>query len=486
MQQPVRRLSLGTMAAFGFGQTAEGIKNAAFNTFVLFYYQQVVGISGTLTGIALGIALCFDAVTDPIAGAVSDKTRTRWGRRHPFMLAAAIPLSLAFFFLFNPPDALSEFGSFLWLTLFAVLVRGTLTFYHIPHLALGAEMARDYNQRSTLFAFSTLFSLLGGAMAGFLAYRLFFPTTPEFNPGLLNPAGYVSFSLTFGIAMSLAIVACVFGTRREIPHLVQPIQIAPFGFVRLFREVMEAFQNRSFRAIFFGMLLGTLIISVEAVLSAYMGLHFWEFTTEQLALIPPVAMVGILLSLPLTPIVTRVLDKKLSLIVPAALAIINGNVLIVLRLLDVSWFPDNESALMLPLVMLTTFITATIAPVIFTSINSMFADIADEHELDTGERREGVIYAARAFCLKATGAVGVVVGGLMLDVIAFPRGAVSGSVDPDTVWQLGFVQGPATSIFSFCGLILYARYRLNRARHAEILAALEARRVAAEDPAEAS
>ncbi|MCC5887459.1 MAG: MFS transporter [Gammaproteobacteria bacterium] len=481
MQGPVRRLSLGTMAAYGFGQTAEGIKNAAFNTFVLFYYQQVVGVSGTLTGIALAIALCFDAVTDPLAGAISDKAMTRWGRRHPFMLAAAIPLSLSFFFLFNPPDGLSEIGSFLWLALFAVLVRGSMTFYHIPHLALGAEMAMDYNQRSTLFAFSTLFSLGGGVVTGFLAYTLFFPTTPEYSPGLLNPAGYVNFSTTFAIAMAISIAACVFGTRKEIRHLRQPITIVPFGVTRMLKEIMEAFRNRSFRALFFGMMLGTMIISIEAVLSPFMGLHFWGFTTEQLAMLPLVAMVGLLLSLPLTPIVTRALDKKLSLIVPAALAIINGNVLIVLRLLDVPWFPTNESPWMLPLVMVTTFITATIAPVIFTSINSMFADIADEHELDTGERREGVIYAARAFCLKATGAAGVMVGGVILDFIAFPRAAPAGSVNPDTIWMLGLLQGPATSVFSFFGLLLYATYRLNRARHAEILEELERRRAAAEE-----
>jgi glycoside/pentoside/hexuronide:cation symporter, GPH family len=476
MAVPVRRLRLPTMAAFGFGQTAEGISNAAFNTFVLFYYQQIVGVSGTLTGIALGIALCFDAITDPLAGAFSDKLRSRWGRRHPFMLIAAIPLAFAFFFLFNPPDALSEFSSFLWLTLFAVLVRGSLTFYHIPHLALGAEMALDYNQRSTLFAFSTLFSLIGGAFTGFLAYRFFFPTTPEFSPGLLNPEGYRNFAATFGIAMSVAILACVVGTRKEIQHLRQPIRIAPFGLLRLFREIMEVFGNRSFRALFFGMLLGTLILSVEAVFSPFMGLHFWEFTTEQLALIPPVAVVGVLISLPLTPIITRILDKKLALIVPAAIAIVNGNVLIVLRLLEVPWFPDNTSSLMLPLVMLTTFIGASIAPVIFTSINSMFADIADEHELETGERREGVIFAARAFCLKATGAIGVIIGGMLLDLIAFPRGATAGSVPAETIWNLGFIQGPATSVFTLGGLVLYAGYRLNRARHTEILAELERRR----------
>jgi glycoside/pentoside/hexuronide:cation symporter, GPH family len=476
MSVPARRLSFGTMVSFGIGQTAEGISNAAFNTFVLFYYQQVVGVSGTLTGIALGIALCFDAVTDPLAGAVSDKFRTRWGRRHPFMLVAAIPLAFAFYFLFNPPGGLDEFGSFLWLTLFAVLVRGCMTFYHIPHLALGAEMARDYNQRSTLYAFSTLFSIVGGALTGFLAYRLFFPTTPEFNPGLLNPAGYVNFATTFGIAMSIAILACVWGTRKEIPHLRQPVQIAPFGILRLVKEIAQVFQNRSFRALFFGMLLGTMILSIEGVFSPFMGLHFWSLTTEQLALLPPIALLGVMVSLPLTPVATRVLDKKFALILPAIIAIANANVLIVLRLLDVPWFPSNDSPWILRLLMITTFISSAIAPVIFTSINSMFADIADEHELETGERREGVIFAARAFCLKATSASGVIIGGALLDFIAFPRGAVVGSVPADTIWTLGFIQGPATSLFTMGGLVLYSRYALSRRRHAEILAELERRR----------
>lgn len=405
MTRPVRRLTFAPMLAFGIGQLAEGVKNSAFNTFLLFFYQQVVGVSGTLTGLALGIALVFDAVTDPVAGTISDKTQTRWGRRHPFMMIAAIPLALSFYFLFNPPRDISEFSSFLWLTLFAILVRGSLTFYYIPHLALGAEMARDYSQRSTLFAFSTLFGALGGAFTGFFAYRLFFPTTVEFNPGLLNPDGYVGFGATFAIAMAVAIFSCCLGTVREIKYLPQPLTIERFGVLKLVRELRAVFGNQSFRALFFGMLFSTLVLSIEGVFSPFMGVHFWDLTTEELSLLPLTALVGLLLSVPLTPLVTRWLDKKLAVLIPAAIAIINGNVLIVLRLLDVPWFPANDSPLILPLVMLATFIGTLIGPVIFSSLNSMFADIADEHELETGARREGVIFSARSFVTKATGAL---------------------------------------------------------------------------------
>ncbi|NJN51756.1 MAG: hypothetical protein HC809_08230 [Gammaproteobacteria bacterium] len=385
---PARRLSFTPMVAFGIGQAAEGIKNTAFNTFLLFFYQQVVGVSGTLTGIALAIALVFDAVTDPVAGTISDKAQTRWGRRHPFMLAATLPLAVSFYFLFNPPRDISEFASFVWLTTFAILVRGSLTFYHIPHLALGAEMARDYSQRSTLFAFSTLFSALGGAFTGYFAYRLFFPTTAEFNPGLLNPDGYVGFGMTFAIAMAIAILSCCLGTFKEIPNLPQPLVFERFGAMKLLRELKGVFGNKSFRALFFGMLFSTLVLSVEGVFSPFMGVHFWDLTTEELAYLPLSALVGLLLSVPLTPLVTHVLDKKLTVLIPAAIVIVSSNTLIVLRLLDVSWFPANDTPLILPLVMLSTFISSLIAPVVFSSLNSMFADIADEHELETGARRE--------------------------------------------------------------------------------------------------
>lgn len=478
--RPVRRLTLTPMIAFGVGQAAEGIKNSAFNTFVLFFYQQVVGVSGLLTGLALGIALIFDAVSDPIAGTISDKTQTRWGRRHPFMLIAAIPLALSFFLLFNPPRDVSEFTSFVWLTVFAVLVRGSLTFYYIPHLALGAEMARDYNQRSTLFAFSTLFGALGGAFTGFFAYRLFFPTTPEFSPGLLNPDGYFGFGTTFAIAMAVAIVSCCIGTAKEIPYLPRPLVLERFGILKLVRELRAVFGNKSFRALFFGMLFSTLVLSIEGVFSPFMGVHFWGLTTEQLSVLPLAAVVGLLLSVPLTPLITRLLDKKLAVLIPAAIAITNGNVLIVLRLLEVPWFPVNGSPLILPLVALVTFIGSLIGPVIFSSLNSMFGDIADEHELETGARREGVIFAARSFVTKATGACGVIIGGALLDYIAFPRRAAAGTVADDTLWTLGLIQGPATSVFTLFGLFLYLGYRLDRTRHAEIMAELDRRRAAPE------
>ena len=473
----VRRLGMPTMLSYGFGQVAEALKNAGFGAFLLFYYQQIVGLSGTLTATALAISLVLDAFCDPVAGALSDRLRSRWGRRHPYIALSAVPLAVSFYLLFNPPAGMGDLGHFVWLLSFAILARLALTCYQVPHLALGAEIAHDYSQRSTLYSFNVLFGSLGGAVGTALAYRAFFPTTQEFSPGLLNVAGYQQFSVAFGAAMIVAIAVCVLGTAREIPHLPVLARLHQrFSLLQVGREVMTAFRNPSFRTLFLGMMLATLMLAIEGVFAPYMGVHFWGLTTEQISLLPLVSVFGLIGSLLLIPPVTRWLDKKMTLIYTSLIAIFNGNVLICLHLVYPDLLPARGSSLLLALIAVTTFIGALMGPLIFATLNSMFADIADEHELETGERREGIIFAARSFAIKATSSLGLIIGGIVLDWIAFPRQARAGSVADDVLWNMGFITGPFTSLFVVIGVLMYLGYRLDRTRHAEILVELARRR----------
>jgi len=477
-------LSLPTMMSYGFGQVSEAIKNSGFNIFLLFYYNQVLHISATATSIALALALVFDALTDPIAGSLSDKMRSRWGRRHPFIVAAAIPLSITFYFLFNPPELDSELGYVFWLLTFAVLARGSLTFFQVPHLALGAELARDYHQRSTLYSFSTFFGVMGPALFIPVSYIFFFPTTEEFNPALLNEAAYSSWALFGSGLIIFAIVVCVVGTYREIPNLQELTsenQQTRFSFKQLFVEMGEALNNKSFRAIFFGMMLTTFILSVEGVFNPFMGFHFWGMTTEQLKFVPIGSFVGLFLSVIAIPFVTKRFDKKPTLIGSAFIILFNVNLPIVLALSGVSWFPAQGSTALLVVLILSASITAFFAVMVFACLNSMFADIADEHELEVGERREGVLFSARAFAVKLTASLGLIFGGILLDFIQFPRGASLGEVSSDVVWQLGFIVGPATSVFSVIGMFFYFGYAIDEKRHTEIIDELRRRKTSRAD-----
>ncbi len=474
-----RKLSVPTMLSFGAGEAAGAFKNMAWGVLLLFFYQQIVGVEAWLVGLAIAIAVVMDAITDPLIGTWSDRIRTRWGRRHPMLLVAAAPLAISFVLLFNPPAGMTDLQGFAWLAVFGVLVRASYTFYNIPHLALGAEMADDYDQRSTLFAYSAFVGAMSVAVAYGLITGYYFPTVEGvYDPGFLNPEGYPLMSVTFASVMVVAILVCVAGTRGEIPHLRADQERAPVQFFTLFNEIWEVLKNASFRAVFLGLLLGSLVGGVEAAFTPFMGIHFWGLTTEDLFYLAYVGLFAFPVSFALIPALTRLLDKRLAVMAPLACWITAVNAPICMRLADVSWFPENGSPWVLAIFLAASTVGALAAPIIGATANSMLADVADEHELDTGIRREGVLYSVRAFSAKATAAFGTLFGGILLSIIEFPEEATRGDVPPETVWNLGLIAGPATSIFSLAALGFYLRYRINRRRHEEIVVALQARRAA--------
>ena len=109
------RVPILTKLAYGFGAIAYGVKNNGFDFFLLLFYSQILGVDAELVGLALLIALVFDAFSDPFVGYLSDNTRSRWGRRHPWMYFSAIPVSVAYFFLWSPPETLTNNELFFYL-----------------------------------------------------------------------------------------------------------------------------------------------------------------------------------------------------------------------------------------------------------------------------------------------------------------------------------------------------------------------------------
>ena len=215
--------------AYGLGQAGEGLKNAAFGTFLLFYYNQVLGISGTMAGLAVGTAVIVDAFTDPLAGSLSDHWKSKMGRRHPFMYASIIPLCVSFYFLFNPLVE-SDWGLFIWLIVFTNLTRTSMSLYHVPHIALGAELSDDFKERSSVVGYRTFFGTFGALIAVFAGFQLFFAASPEFKNGQLNAAAYAPYALFISVLMAITIFWSAWGTRSAIPFLHRGTQRQAFPF----------------------------------------------------------------------------------------------------------------------------------------------------------------------------------------------------------------------------------------------------------------
>src|SRR5262249_53866074 len=158
-----------------------------------FYYNSLLGLDPVLAGAAMLIALIIDSITDPLIGALSDRWRSKWGRRHPFMYASILPLVVLFYLLFAPPRGLSQWELFGWLTTFGVLARVALTFYVVPHLAMGAELSRDYRERTGLVAWRQAANSAGSMLTYALAFMVFFPITQR------DPDAYPAFALTLSL-----------------------------------------------------------------------------------------------------------------------------------------------------------------------------------------------------------------------------------------------------------------------------------------------
>src|ERR1019366_4533764 len=136
-------VALRTKLFYGAGSTAYGVKENGFRSLLLIFYNQVLGLPVGLVAIAIMVALICDAFLDPMIGQISDMWRSRWGRRHPFMYAAAIPTAISFVALWNPPHGLSQAELLGYLIVTAIFVRAFITMYEIPSSALASELTRD-------------------------------------------------------------------------------------------------------------------------------------------------------------------------------------------------------------------------------------------------------------------------------------------------------------------------------------------------------
>jgi Na+/melibiose symporter-like transporter len=237
------RVPLSTKLLFGSGSVAEGVKNTAFNVFLLFYYNNVLGLPGTWTGTAIFLALCVDAVADPVIGSLSDGWHSRLGRRHPFMYAAPLPMALAFVLLFRPPDGLSQLQLFGWLLTFAVAVRVAMTLYMLPSNAMVPELTPHYDERTSLVSFRFLFGWLGGIVVSQLAYLHFFASAEGATDGLLQGARYAGFGAACALLVGGSILLSAAGTHRLIPQLARAGDVGRFSWDR-FRGESDVQQSR--------------------------------------------------------------------------------------------------------------------------------------------------------------------------------------------------------------------------------------------------
>lgn len=473
-------LSLTTKLFYAVGAVANAVKLRGLSTFLMLFYNQVVGLPPTTVTFVLMIALVFDAIVDPLVGQISDNFKSRLGRRHPFMYAAAIPVSVAFYLLWNPPTGLSDGQMVAYLLACLLTVRLFDTFFELPHSTLAPELAKDYDERTKLISLRMLFAVIGGLGMTVLAYQVFLKENPDGTGGVLARDGYFAYSLCAALLIFTCILLSTAGTQNQIPYLRQA-PTRKITFRAMAREVAATLNNRAFVIATITGMFVAIAVGARNALEIYFGLYFWELSQSQLAGLVTVSVAGSAMGVVAAPQIAKRIGKKHGAILMFASALLVGVSPVVARLVGV--MPDNGTGLLYGLLIVETAINTALAGGTGVLLVSLVADVIEDAEVKTGRRSEGLLMSADNLFKKLVSGVGVFISGAVLAAIAFPENAKRGQVDPEIIHNMGLIYLPVIGVLFGLGIVSLSFFNIDKAKHEDNLRKLAAARSGAPDQA---
>jgi GPH family glycoside/pentoside/hexuronide:cation symporter len=458
-----RKLPLFAKAGYAIGQLSDSIGFNVFYFFFLFFLTDVAGIPAGTAGMISLIAITWDAVTDPIVGHISDNLRSKRGRRRPMMITALIPYTVCTFLIFNNVN-LQGNGKVAYFTVMAILFWTCYKVYVIPYFALGAELTDDFNERTSLRVWASVF-LYGAVMVASAAPPMILDLTAK--AGGDGTAGWHNVGWIFGALIALTIFLCWRGTKggelvtKEV-YTVESKQRSGNFIVSFFGNIASIFGVKPTKLLVLSVLLwsvvssmtsGGLVYLMTSVLGYSAGLQSTCFTVLSLA--------GIAW-LPLINFGSAKFDKKRVYI---ATMLISAVLLIAFNF---SGFPTV--AFVIAYVILFQLGNSTF----WTLYYSMMYDISELDEFKSGKRREGAIAALMSFAQKLGAAIALWLTGFMLDLGGYDGMAEtqSGSAEDAIIWVNTWIPGVIG-----IGAVLFAlAYPLTRPRFNALMNALALKR----------
>lgn len=450
-------LNFSVKLAYGTGELAAAVPSSLSAFFVLYFFTSVAGLNPALAGGVLLFGRLWDAINDPLVGWLSDRTESPLGRRYPWMLGGAIPLSICFVLLWTVPPVDTQWGLFTYYATLSLFAFASLTAVQLPYTTLAAELSDDYDERTALIGMKSAFSI-GGSILGLVMAQIVFDQVadPKDQYHLL---GRLSASLAV-----FMILICVAGTYRRYWRVqaTRPQLTPRSASTSLFGEIRSVFRNGAFRKILGLYLCGWIGIQLTAAMlpyfvEAWMGLSESHFARMALTVQgTAIAMVVV------WERVARLSGKRTVFLLGAPLAIMALAALITIQ--------PGQVVLMYGLGIFAGVGVATMYMVPF----SMLPDVVDLDELQTGLRREGLYFSAVVFLQKLGIAVALFASGTLLDLTGFVANASS---QPwQALWAIRLLIGPFPAVLLLGSVWFAYRYPINRDRHQQILAALRDRR----------
>ncbi|MET0179937.1 MAG: MFS transporter [Novosphingobium sp.] len=463
----VGRLPTRLATLHGLGSIAYGVKDSGFSTFLLLYYNQVLGMDAKLVSLALMAALVLDAVLDPVIGHLSDRTHTRWGRRLPWLYLAPLPLAAAWVWLWSAPAE----PSFLSLMLTAMVVRALVSCCEVPGVALVPELTRDYDERTRLMRYRFLFGWAGGLLMLFLAYDVLLAD------GLLERRGYFAFGLTGAGLIVVAVIVSALGQHRWATGLPARVP-GKFSLAGAFGEIREALTHPAFLVLLAAGALAYTSQGVTFSLANYLYLFIWRFSPEAFRLYPFLLFASVVLTFVTVGPMHRRWGKRETGAACAVLGMVFWVVPFALRHFGAWW---DEGTLLSTAALFGFFFLANwLSVAAMISASSMVADVVEASEAATGRRAEATFFAGNFFMQKCATGLGIFLTGILLELAGMPANAQPGRIPEAVIDTLALSYAVMIAVFAVAIALILRRFPITREDHEARLRALD--RAAWSDP----
>lgn len=452
------KLPVRTKLLFGCGQGVESGIGFAANTFLLYYLTNICKIPASTAGTLIFLSLLIDAIADPAIGSMSDRWRSRWGRRLPFMVAGLPMLVIGAIGMFEAPNA-SGYALMAYVLVFSLLVRLGTSLFAMPYSAMTAELTPDYNERSSIAVYRCLFGFLGSVAIIGPSFGLIF-AKPE---AMSSPEAYRELGWVMAGAAMLFGGACVVGLfRGSHASNSQPgtAHQSPLG------DLRDMLRNRSFLVLFVGSVVCASGAGSLNAINLYAYRFFWQLSPAQMQVMQLAIQIGFVAGIPVAALALQRFEKHKTLMVGlSVLALFQG-----LSPLLVLMLPAPAPQLVTFTLGCTSFVFGACLSLIFVAFQSMVADAIDEHQLMFGARCEGLYYSALVFAGKAAIGIGSMVAGFLLTAIGLDRPdqlAALPADSPAVAW-LGFIWGPGHALMFAATVPVLLAYTLDKQRHAQV------------------
>ena len=469
-------IKLTTKFSYGVGAIGEASVLWLLATLAFFFYNQVIGLSGFLTGLAVSIAIFFDAISDPLVGSMSDNFKSKLGRRHPFMFASPLPVMICVFLIFTPPEGMNQLAIFAWFTGFTILLKLSITLFTIPHLALGAELSDDYIERSKIMSFNNVLSYTGVIIMHVYVWFFIFPNIEGYELGQLSRDAYPPIVIFSCILVGIALTSSAYFTKDQIPKLKQPKERrSKNNLYRFFKDISKVLKNKNYLYLLLGIFFLSILIGTHEVLGLYMYTFYWKLSPIQTGWLILNNVFGYAIGFIVTARLHVIFEKPIIIVLSAITLSFFWSLAVILSLFGLA--PEPASWDLVIFIIILGSVAAAAGSILHISVMSALADVCDEHELLTGYRQEGIFYSARSFFAKASGALGSIVAGTALEIINFPSYGSDKEITQSMLFNLGILDGPFAMIWGLIAAFFYSGYKITNKYHREIRDKLEQKKL---------